>query len=120
VQRRAQYEAALGAIDRVERFAVISVLRGKLTPYVTAAAGGAGLAALVLQIWKADLSIPLFHRRAGDGLFYEMLVKGMIDNGSYLGVFRLTGPSTAPRGGAIDYVEYEKITAVASECDSSG
>jgi len=55
-----------------------------LMPYAAAAAGSTGLAALVLQLWKADLSIPLAHRLAGDVLFYQMLVKGMIDNGSYL------------------------------------
>jgi hypothetical protein len=57
---------------------------GKLIPYVTAAAGSAGLATLVLQLWKADLSIPFVRRLTGDVLFYEMLIKGMVDNRGYL------------------------------------
>ena len=55
-----------------------------LVQYLAAAVLSGGLAALVLEVWKADLSIPFLHRVAGDALFYEMLVKGMIDDGGYL------------------------------------
>jgi phosphoglycerol transferase len=52
--------------------------------YLAAAALSGGLAAIVLEVWNADPSIPLVQRLSGDALFYEMLVKGMIDNGGYL------------------------------------
>jgi len=38
--------------------------------------------ALVMKLWKADLSIPFAY--GGDALFSSMLIKGMIDNGWFL------------------------------------
>src|ERR1041385_3209403 len=36
---------------------------------------------LYLQLWRADLRVPLFY--SGDTVFYTAVVKGMIDNGWY-------------------------------------
>ena len=40
--------------------------------------------AWALQLWRADLSVPLRYAPADDAKFYLMLVKGIIDHGWYL------------------------------------
>lgn len=46
----------------------------------------------VLQLWKADLRIPL--KYWGDGLFFNMVVKGVMENGWYLHISRLGAPGS--------------------------
>src|SRR5262249_6866647 len=41
-----------------------------------------GIAASVMRLWRADLGIP-WHRSGGDGLFYDMVIKNLIENGRY-------------------------------------
>jgi len=43
-----------------------------------------GCAAVVLQLWRADLSVPLRYAPVDDTKFYLMLVKGIAEHGSYL------------------------------------
>ena len=42
------------------------------------------------RLWEADLSVPLTY--GGDGIYYQTLIKGMIDNGWYLHNDRLGRP----------------------------
>jgi len=51
-----------------------------------------GLAAWALGLWGADLSVPLRYAPVDDGKFYLMLVKGVIDHGSYLSNHALGAP----------------------------
>lgn len=73
----------------------IPVVRGFATY-----AGTAALSLLILfwalRLWQADLSVPLSY--GGDGVYYQMLIKGMIDNGWYLHNDRLGRPGTMELG----------------------
>jgi len=51
-----------------------------------------GLAAWALRLWGADLGLPLRYAPVDDGKFYLMLVKGIIDHGSYLSNHALGAP----------------------------
>ncbi len=49
-------------------------------------------AALVLKLWRADLSVPLRYAPVDDTKFYLMLVKGIAEHGSYLSNSHLGAP----------------------------
>jgi phosphoglycerol transferase len=71
------------------------------TARTLAAYGGTAALSLVillwaLQLWKADLSVPLSY--GGDGIYYQTLIKGMIDNGWYLHNDRLGRPGVMELG----------------------
>ncbi len=59
------------------------ISRSSIGAYTGAVALCLGILVLVLELWKADLSIP-FSYQAGDAFFSSMLIKGIMDNGWYL------------------------------------
>lgn len=58
----------------------LTIARGAVFAVVLALAG----AAVALQLWRADLTVPLRYGAVDDTKFYLMLVKGIIDHGWYL------------------------------------
>src|SRR5262245_20312179 len=58
-----------------------SVARG-LAVYAAALLTCAALVVLTHELWRADLHVPLSYN--GDGLLFQTLVKGVVDNGWYL------------------------------------
>ncbi len=57
-----------------------------------AAVVSVGCAAWVLQLWRADLSLPLRSAPVDDTKFYLMLVKGIVEHGWYLSNPHLGAP----------------------------
>jgi len=53
-----------------------------LAAYVVAAAVAIAAAVIMLELWSADLRVPFDY--GGDALFSEMMVKSLVEHGSYL------------------------------------
>src|SRR5437763_12389820 len=61
-----------------------------LAVYAGAVAACLLVLTLVLQLWTADLRVPFLY--GGDGLLFQALVKGVIEQGWYLHNARLGAP----------------------------
>jgi phosphoglycerol transferase len=66
--------------------------RRRLAEALAAAGVSVLCAAWALRLWNADLSIPLRYTPVDDTKFYLMLIKGVIDHGSYLSNSSLGAP----------------------------
>lgn len=68
-------------------------LRAELPAALLAAALATAIAVVVLQVWKANFSVPLYESPGGDGTFGVAVIKGILEHGWYLSNPSLGAPA---------------------------